>query len=148
MGFRNKADILLLEEAILLAVTVHRGQIRKNGTPFIFHPLRVMLRMDSVEEMITGILHDTIEDGHVTLEQLERMGFSLRIREAVDCLTHKEEEPYMDYIKRVKGNHLATRVKIADLRDNMNMGEIPNPGQRDHQRLQKYQKALRILTTQ
>ena len=74
-----------LEKAIEIAVRAHAGQVDKAGQPYILHPIRVMLRMGSEAERITGVLHDVIEDSDVTLEDLRDEGFDAAILEALDC---------------------------------------------------------------
>jgi len=59
-----------LEDAIAFAVEAHHGQKDKNGQPYILHPLRVMLRLESERERIVGVLHDVIEDTPTTLDDL------------------------------------------------------------------------------
>ena len=51
-----------LERAIEIAVTAHKGQVDKSGAPYILHPLRVMLSLESEEERIVAVLHDVVED--------------------------------------------------------------------------------------
>jgi len=51
-----------LEKAIKIAVEAHMGQVDKGGNPYILHPLRVMLSLNSEEERIVGVLHDVVED--------------------------------------------------------------------------------------
>lgn len=77
----------MLERAIEIAVEAHRGQMDKAGKLYILHPLRVMLRGKTQDEMIVGILHDTVEDTPVTLELLRREGFSEAVLEAISCIT-------------------------------------------------------------
>ena len=74
-----------LEKAIEIDVRAHAGQVDKAGQPYILHPIRVMLRMGSEAERITGVLHDVIEDSDVTLEDLRDEGFDAAILEALDC---------------------------------------------------------------
>ena len=47
-----------LERAIAIAATAHEGQVDKGGTPYILHPLKVMLRVNTLEERIVAVLHD------------------------------------------------------------------------------------------
>ena len=54
-------------------------------------------------------------------------------------------EGYLEYICRLKSNPMAVSVKMADLRDNMNLSRIPNPTERDYARMEKYKKAYAIL---
>ena len=51
-----------LEKAIKIAVEAHTGQVDKGGNPYILHPLRVMLSIETEEERIVGVLHDVVED--------------------------------------------------------------------------------------
>ena len=52
----------MLEKAIGIAVHVHNGQVDKAGKPYILHPIRIMMKMEKIEEMIAAVLHDVIED--------------------------------------------------------------------------------------
>ncbi len=51
-----------LQKAISIAVEAHKGQTDKGGSPYILHPLRVMMSLETEEEMIVGVLHDVVED--------------------------------------------------------------------------------------
>lgn len=135
----------LLERAIAIALESHQGQIDKAGKSYILHPLRVMLAMKAEQEMIVAVLHDAVEDSNVTLEDLKLQGFPSEIIDAIACIAKRSGEPYFDYIQRIMKNPLASRVKIADLLDNMNLQRIPNPMQEDFDRVEKYKNALAIL---
>ena len=70
-----------LEDAIRLALDVHRGQADKAGQPYILHPLRAMLALAGEDERIVGALHDVVEDSAegpnpVSLDDLRRLGYS------------------------------------------------------------------------
>lgn len=137
----------LLGKAITLAILAHYGQLDKAGQPYILHPIRVMMSLFTVEEKIVGILHDVAEDTNVTLDDLSRI-FPTNIIVAVDALTHRLNESYEDYIIRIRDtSKLAVRVKLADLRDNMNKDRIPFPSERDVRRWQKYERAYAVLTS-
>lgn len=135
----------LLEKAIAIAVQAHAGQLDKSGAPYILHPLRVMFGVSSEVEQIVAVLHDVVEDSEWTFEQLRAEGFSESVLAALDCVTKRENEDYFDFIDRIKVNPLAIAVKISDLHDNMKLARIPNPTERDFQRIRKYEKALAIL---
>ena len=109
----------MLEKAIAIAVNAHRGQQDKAGKPYILHPLRVMNMGKTEEEMICGVLHDVIEDTDLTLENLRQEGYTEEIVNAVDAISRRDGECYDDFIERIATNHLATRVKLNDLIDNM-----------------------------
>ena len=108
-----------LSRAIHIAVQAHDGQVDKAGKPYILHPLRVMLAMETEDERIVAVLHDVIEDG----DESDRAGVILTTTHhqfnAINALSRGPGENYADYIDRVDRDPLATRVKIADLRDNL-----------------------------
>ena len=132
----------VLEDAILLAVGAHRGQGNRGGHPYVLHPLRVMLRMDSEMERMVAALHDLIEDTSYTSEDLVRLGYPEVVVRAVECLTRRASETYEQFITRVKQDPLARRVKIADLEDNLDLGRMSRPSERDLERAEKYRLAL------
>jgi (p)ppGpp synthase/HD superfamily hydrolase len=137
-----------IENAIQLAAQAHKGMTDKAGEPYIFHVLRVMLRMETEEERMIAVLHDLVEDTDCRLDDLRRMGYPERIVEAIDSLTKREEETddYDRFIGRVKTNPLATRVKIADLEDNMNIHRLPELTEEDLKRVRKYHRGVRELS--
>ena len=138
----------MLEKAIEIAVEAHRGQIDKAGKIYILHPMRVMLRGKNEQEMIVGILHDTVEDTPITLDMLRLEGFSEEVLEAVACITKKEGEDYGDFIDRVLTNPLAAQVKLYDIEDNLNRDRIPFPTPRDEARFRKYEKYHQVVLKQ
>lgn len=134
-----------LATAIQVALTAHAGQQDKAGQPYILHPLRLMLRMSTPEDMIVAVLHDVVEDSQITRADLERMGFAEPILDALDALTHREEQSYEDYIAAIKQVPLARRVKLADLEDNSNILRLSEVTQASLERLQKYHTAWQTL---
>lgn len=77
-----------LERAIQIAAEAHAGQLDKAKQPYILHPLRVMLRVQTESERIAAVLHDVVEDTPVTLQQLEGEGFAVDILEAPRASRH------------------------------------------------------------
>jgi len=140
--------ISLLEKSIIIATRAHSGQFDKGGNPYILHPLRVMLSLDNDDDRIVGILHDVLEDTSITLRHLEDNGFhgEIEILDALVSITRKSNESYKDFILRVKLNPIALRVKLADLKDNMNISRINSPTEKDFLRIEKYKKAYKLLT--
>jgi (p)ppGpp synthase/HD superfamily hydrolase len=134
-----------LERAIQIAVQAHMGQKDKGGEPYILHPLRIMFKMHTDLERMVAVLHDVVEDSEWTLDHLRDEGFPDRVLAAVDCLTHRSNESYEDFIERVQVNILARTVKIADLQDNLDASRIPELTDKDIERIRKYQKALNVL---
>ena len=134
-----------LQRAIEIAVSAHKGQTRKDGSPYILHPLRLMMSVDSTVEKIVAVLHDVVEDTDVTAEQIRSEGFSEDVLEALRLVTHDSGEPYDEYIARIRANPIARAVKLADLRDNSNTFEIPTLEEKDLVRLEKYHGAYKTL---
>ena len=135
-----------LERAIEIATEAHRGQFDKAGNNYIGHPLRVMSAGKTLNEKIVGVLHDVVEDSNWTFEQLSNEGFSDEIIAALRCVTKlSEDEPYDEFIERVKKNNLAIAVKINDLSDNMDIRRLKELTEKDFQRLQKYHRAYTQL---
>ncbi|MEB3338692.1 MAG: phosphohydrolase [Leptolyngbyaceae bacterium] len=138
----------LLGRAIAIAATAHQHQLDKAHSPYILHPLRLMLRGRTVTEQIVAVLHDVVEDSDWTLEQLAAEGFSAEVLGAIASLTHHPEESYEQFIDRVLLNPLATQVKLYDLEDNMTLTRLSSLSEKDLARLQRYHKAhQRILLT-
>jgi len=138
--------IATLEDAVAIAALAHRGQHDKAGAPYLLHPLRLLLRMNSEAAMMAAVLHDVIEDTDWTLEQLREAGFPEAVLDAVDGLTRRSSESYDAFIDRLSQNPIARQVKIADLEDNMNLQRLGQLSPKDLERLEKYHRAWRKLT--
>jgi len=138
----------MLDKAIMLASYYHYGQKDKGDNPYILHPLAVMTRMKTEDEKIVAVLHDIVEDTEVTFRGLKENGFQGHIIGAVDSLTRREDETYKEFIERASKNELARKVKIADIRENMDITRIPNPTENDISRLTRYKRALKRLEMQ
>ena len=135
----------ILEKAIKIATTAHAGQTDKGGNPYISHPMRLMENVESVEEKIVAVLHDVIEDTEVTFADLEKEGLPQICIDALKLLTHDKDVPYMNYVKSISSNEIATSVKIADLKDNSDLSRLESITEKDIARVEKYSKALSIL---
>jgi (p)ppGpp synthase/HD superfamily hydrolase len=136
-----------IEKAIQIAMEAHRGQVDKAGKPYILHPFRLMNNFDSENEKIAAILHDVVEDSHITIEDLEKEGIPTESLEIIECLTKRSNEKYEDFINRISLNKSATKVKIKDIEDNMNISRLNSIEQKDLDRLVKYHNALKNLKT-
>ncbi len=137
-----------LEKAFEIALAAHKGQKDKAGADYILHPIRVMQRGETEIEKICGLLHDVVEDGGVTFEDLEKAGFSDEIIEVLKCLTKTpEDEDYGKFMDRVLQNPVAVKVKLNDLLDNMDITRLNELNENDVNRLNKYLKAYRKLKT-
>ena len=127
-----------------IAYKAHEGQTDKAGVPYIFHPIHIAEQMDSEESCVVALLHDVIEDSDITLEILSKY-FDDDIIAALKVLTKKENDDYVMYIKRVKTNKLATKVKIKDLEHNRDLTRLDEVTDRDKKRSMKYWEAIRYL---
>jgi len=138
----------MLAKAISLAAKVFQGKKDKAGKPYILHCLRVMnsVNQDDEELMQIAVLHDVIEDSDMSLDDLKDMGFCARVIIGVSLLTHKKEEPYDEYIKRIATNPDARAVKRADLKDNSDITRLKGLRQKDHERMEKYHRAWVYLS--
>lgn len=120
------------------------GVVDKAGDSIFNHCLRVSDRVRTSFEMDIAWLHEVIEDGGVTVDEL-RDRFGNEVAEAVDAISRREGESYMDYIKRCSLNKTARTVKIADLKDNMDITRLKKITEDDLKRLKKYHKAYRYM---
>ncbi|MEU7041894.1 HD domain-containing protein [Streptomyces varsoviensis] len=96
-GHHPGADLDVLRQAYVLAESSHRGQTRKSGEPYITHPLAVTLILAELGAETTtltaSLLHDTVEDTEVTLDQV-REQFGEEVRYLVDGVTKLEKVDY------------------------------------------------------
>ncbi len=90
LSYYPNADLKLIEKAYLFSERAHEGQIRRSGEAYISHPLSVAgiladLKLD-LDSIATGLLHDTVEDTHATVETV-RTEFGDTIAALVDGVT-------------------------------------------------------------
>lgn len=140
-------EMSTLERAIALAAEAHAGVRDKGGSPYILHPLRVMLRVRGDHQRMAAVLHDVVEDTPVTLAQLHELGFPEPVVAGVNALTKREdiEKNYFEFVERAGADDVARAVKLADIEDNMDRSRIPNPTERDEIRLVQYRRARKLL---
>ena len=105
------------KKAINIAYNAHMGQYDKFGIPYVFHPVHLAELMDTEDECIVAILHDVVEDTNITFKDLEK-DFSNVVIEALKLLTHEKSVPYDEYIRNLKSNLIAKKLKLADLKHN------------------------------
>jgi len=140
-----------IEKALQIAAQAHEGQKDKEGLPYILHPLRVMGRVEGEAAQIVAILHDVVEDTRVTLDDLRLASFSEAVLEAVECVTHRRDQPYADYVIGCKNNAIARQVKLGDLADNCRLDRTilrPQRLQPDLARIHRYVLSYKFLTDQ
>ncbi len=123
----------LLNKAYAFAEKAHHGQLRSSGEPYMNHPANVAqnlaeLRLD-LASIVTGLLHDTVEDTHATVEEIEKE-FGKDISELVDGVTklsqitfktseEKQAENFRKMILAMAKDIRVILVKLCDRLDNM-----------------------------
>lgn len=111
----------LLSEAIALAADKHRHQHRKDGTPYIYHPLKIAEMVKDagygVEYQVVAILHDILEDTNTTEADLQKFGEDVLL--AVKLLTRLPSISEDEYVSAILQNHIASIVKNADKMHNV-----------------------------
>jgi GTP diphosphokinase / guanosine-3',5'-bis(diphosphate) 3'-diphosphatase len=131
--YNPSADLDLVRKAYVFSAKVHQGQIRLSGEPYLIHPMEVTailadLKLD-VPSVITGLLHDTVEDTLTTLEEIEGI-FGPEVANLVDGVTKigkinfrtKEESQAENFRKMLLAMSDDIRViliKLADRLHNM-----------------------------
>lgn len=116
-----------IELCLSLASEAHAGQVDKGGAPYIEHPMRVALRCDTELRRCAALLHDVLEDTDATEADLIAAGVGSEVVRVVKALTHGRGlryDEYMAYIREVAEDPDARAVKMADLRDNMDLSRI------------------------
>ena len=133
------------KKALCLCFTAHRDQVDKSGLPYVFHPFHLAEQMPDEDTTVTALLHDVIEDTDYTLQDLQDMGFSSAVLEALALLTHEDAVPYFDYVAALKTNPIARTVKLADLRHNSDLTRLDVIDDSARRRAEKYQAAIALL---
>ena len=131
----------LIEKSLEIALKAYAGQVDKAGKTYILHPLRLMAKMQTEDEMAVALLHDVIEDSDYKAEDLLENGIPAYVVNAVQYLTKNTGENYNAFIERVLQNKLAAKVKKADIEDNINILRLNSVTQKDFERIAKYHKA-------
>jgi guanosine-3',5'-bis(diphosphate) 3'-pyrophosphohydrolase len=131
--YRPKDDLTALDKAFRFASRYHEGQIRDSGDPYMVHPVMVAhiladMRMDQVS-MVTGLLHDVVEDTSVTVEQV-RKEFGEEVARSVDGVTKlsqldvfsaedRQAETFRKMLLAMVEDIRVIMVKLADRIHNM-----------------------------
>lgn len=136
----------LTKKALRLSFAAHKDQLDKSGIPYVYHPYELATQMDTEAETCVALLHDVVEDTDITFAELEAEGFGGEILAALRLLTHADGVPYMDYVRKIRENPLAVKVKMADLRHNSTASRLDTVTDRDRERAAKYRRAMAILS--
>ncbi len=140
----------LIDNCIIFSTYKHAEQLDKLGSPYIYHPLRVMLdeSLTTETQKCVAICHDLLEDTTTTIEELHKIGMSDDMITVIVALTHLENEPNTTYWQRIldEPSGDARLVKIADIKDNLSESRMSQLPEEVQTRLkEKYAKALQYL---
>lgn len=138
---------LMTAKAMKIAYDAHHNQKSYNGVPYIFHPYHLAEQMDDEISCTVALLHDVVEDTDVTLSDLEKE-FPREVTEVVALLTKTDDMDYYDYVRRIKTNEIAKKVKLADLAHNSDETRLIGsdvPFEKVLYWREKYSKAKKIL---
>lgn len=117
----------------------HEGQTRRDRkTPYIHHVEDVVRRCSDITDKVVAYLHDVIEDSDHSVDSLLNLGFSLEVVRAVDAVTKKPDESYVNYMRRARRNIVGRQVKYHDIMSNL----CDDPTKKQ---VVKYAKALVVL---
>lgn len=130
--------------AMNIAYKAHMNEFDHADVPYIYHPIHVAEKMTDEISTIIALLHDVVEDTDVTFEELSKY-FDKEIINILKIITKHKNESYIEYIKRVKTNKIATKVKIEDIKHNKDLTRLDNVSEVDVLRIKKYDEALSYL---
>lgn len=98
------------------------------------------------EVFATALLHDIFEDTNATEDEIRNLiGVDNNVIQAVKILTRSKDDTYMEYIKKVSTNKIATLVKLADLEHNMDITRYDTFNDIQFDLLKRYHKAYKHL---
>ena len=136
-----KKEENLEKKALELVTILFAGKLDKGKKPYMEHLLQLRDSVETQNQKIIALLHDTIEDLKITKKELEEIGFPENITEAVLILSRKSKpkEDYNEYIERIikENNEDALEVKLADLKHNMDISRIEKPTIKNFERIEK-----------
>ena len=133
--------------ALKIAYDAHLGQLDYNNVPYIFHPYHLAEQMGDEIACTVALLHDVVEDTSLTFDDLEKW-FPAEVMEAVRLLTHDDNTDYFDYVRKIKTNPIAAKVKLEDLKHNSDQSRCIGSDLTKDQLLywkEKYAKAMEVL---
>ena len=134
-----------LSTAIEFAIAALAEKTDDKGSPYINLALRVMEKMDTEEEKMAAVLHDVVEDTEITLQDLCDAGFSREVVETVEILTKRLDMTYFDYIDDIRWSEMASKIKIAEIEDNLDIMRVKKMSFRTYSTEKRAEMALAIL---
>lgn len=139
---------MMLAKAISIASQAFENKFDKGGNPYILHCLRVWQAVKNEDEDVqcAAVLHDLIEDTDWSFHRLYEVGFSAKTVHIIALLTHQRHVSYDDYIKAIALDKDATKIKLADLRDNSDITRLKGLTKKDFDRMEKYHRSFVYLS--
>ncbi|MFZ3207932.1 MAG: bifunctional (p)ppGpp synthetase/guanosine-3',5'-bis(diphosphate) 3'-pyrophosphohydrolase [Geobacteraceae bacterium] len=132
-SYNPSADMDMIRKSYVFCAKVHQGQTRLSGEPYLIHPMEVAgiladLKLD-VATVVTGLLHDVVEDTLTTQEELEQI-FGLEVANLVDGVTkigrihfrtreERQAENFRKMLLAMSQDIRVILVKLADRLHNM-----------------------------
>ena len=153
----NKEKVIV-QSAADIACQLHKGQKDKAGVDYFTGHLSAVAKMGNTwREQVVGYLHDASEDTSNSVEEVlnlldEKLESPLseadreELATALRLLNHHLSPDRETYIQRIKSNALATKVKLHDLTHNMDLSRIPNPAEKDYERIERYKQEYAYLS--
>ena len=135
----------MTKKALKICFSAHINQVDKTGIPYVFHPFHLAEQMDDEDSVCVALLHDVVEDTEITFDYLIEAGFNEKVINALKLLTHSDDILYMEYVKNIKGNELARKVKLADLRHNSDLSRLDLSVDKLPPKLDLYKEAIKYI---
>ncbi len=145
-GYMSSEEIEMIEKAYIFSASVHQGQVRLSGEPYLTHPMEVAgiladMKLDCAT-IVTALLHDTVEDTFTTLEQIEE-SFGKEVAFIVDGLTkisritfgsqeERQAENFRKMMLAMSSDIRIILVRLADRVHNMRTLEYQQPERREY----------------
>ena len=135
----------MTKKALKICFNAHINQVDKTGIPYVFHPFHLAEQMDDEDSVCVALLHDVVEDTEITFEDLINEGFNENVINALKLLTHVDDTPYMEYVKEIKINPIAKKVKLADLKHNSDLTRLDLNIDKIPPKLELYKEAIKYF---
>lgn len=128
----------LTRKAMCIAYHAHSGQLDRAGVPYIFHPIHLAEQMEDEVSACVALLHDVAEDTGITLEALSQ-AFPEAVLRPLRLLTHDPNTPYLTYIRTLRRDPVAQRVKLADIEHNADQTRLDGCAAQDVEKMNSLQ---------
>lgn len=151
----DKRKGAVLKQAYQIAKREHQGQKKFGLYPYIIHVLAIFnflfakLKIKDINILTSALLHDTVEDGKITLLEIEKI-FGQKVYAIMETITRfrspqeteleKAKNKYRHFIKVSKGSYGARIIKLADFYDNMKNWLVIPPKNHNRQKFPRWLK--------